>query len=178
MYDKWFGKDPIFTMDVGYTFKYKKTFWEVLEVYEYTWGEGKSREYKVLGNGQEAFLEIEEDDDDINCLFSYEIKKDQISPEISAADLSGQEVLAELDFLGERYMLDEIAEGTYHNLTTSEGREHFANFAFYRKNNFINIVLWEDGSLEFADGKEIRRKKIKNIEPPSSGHASDNNLFS
>lgn len=178
MFDKWFGKDPIFEMDIGYSFKYKKKIWEVIEVHEYSWTEGKSREYKVLSNGQEAFLEVEVVDDEVICLFGYEIKKQQILPDFTIEDFKSEEVLAELDFMAERYELNEISEGTYRNLTKPEGKQRLTSFSFYRKNDFVAIVLWEDNTMEFSEGMEVSRKKIKDIEGPSSGHASDNNLFS
>lgn len=175
MYDKWFGKDPIFQMKVGTTFKYKKTIWEVIEIHEYNWNrDGKSLEYKVRGDSQEAFLEVEDDDGDILCMFSYEIQKHQILPDFTNEDFEGDDILAEVEYMGNRYKLDEISEGYYSNTSQMGSSLNVTTYTFYHKDDFICIAQWEDGSMEFSDGTEVKRKKIKNIELPVSGNK---NLF-
>lgn len=169
MFDKLFGgnKNSITQLNKGYTFEYQKITWEVLDVYEYQWREGDiSKEFKVMGGSQTAYIELEEDDGETTCIFSVEIDKDQISPNFTPEDFEGEDILGELDYAGRRYRLEEINEGYYKNLTGMEPSQKLTNYGFYDGEHFVAIAQWDDGTMDYSVGQEIDPTKIKKIKPP------------
>jgi len=161
-----FGKNNLSLLELGrgYTFKFSGITWEILEIHNYSWKEyKKTTEYKLIGQNQEAYLEIEKEDGELYCSFSHEIDKSNISPEITESDFEGEDILGELDYNGNRYVLDEIDEGKYNNITNHESDQYLTTYTFINGNQFICIEQWEDNSLEFFAGEEISKKQITNI---------------
>jgi hypothetical protein len=166
MFGKLFGKKGIslFELGKGYSFIYHKVEWEVLEVHNYKWGEDeKTIEYKVIGYGQEGYLEVENDEGEISCSFSVELEKKELSPDFSREDFEGENVLEELEYKGTRYRLDEIDEGEFSNITNSESGDKVTCYTYIDGKYFICIDQWEDGSMEYFAGEEIKTKDISKI---------------
>ena len=170
MFGKLFGggeKYSLLKLSKGYTFDYQKVTWEIMEVYEYDWGrDGMSTEYKIEGDGQVAFLEVEDDDGDIVCLFSVEVEKHELAPDFGPEDFEGEEILSELDYTDRRYALEDIYEGHYKNTTGMERSQKVTTYNFKDENHFVCIAQWADGSMDYSVGQEIEGDKIKKIKPP------------
>lgn len=169
MLNKLFGKEnpSLLKLNKGYTFEYQNILWEITDVYEYDWGrDGRSIEYKILGGTQEAFLEVEDDEGEIIVIFSIDVDKDQLRPDFGPQDFEGEEILAELDYAGRRYRLEEINEGYYKNIAGMEPSQKLTNYGFYDGEHFVAIAQWADGEMDYSVGQPINPKKIKNIKAP------------
>ncbi len=165
MFGKLFGKEKfsLFELGRGYFFDYNNVVWEVVEIHNYKWGvDERTTEYKLNGYGKEAYLEVEKDDGEIICNFSVEVDKKDISPELTESDFEGEDILGELDYKNQSYILDSIEEGIYNNITNHES-EKLTCFTFVDGEFFVAVEQWEDGSLEFFSGEEISPKSIKKI---------------
>jgi hypothetical protein len=169
MLNKLFGKEEpsLLKLNKGFTFEYQKIRWEIVDVFEYDWGrDGRSIEYKILGDTQEAYLEVENDDGEIIVIFSVDVDKDQLMPDFGPSDFEGEEILSELDYAGRRYQLEEINEGYYKNIAGMEPSQKLTNYGFYDGEHFVAIAQWDDGEMDFSVGQPISPKKIKNIKAP------------
>lgn len=152
-------------LGVGSKFSFRNIEWVVTEAYRYDWeDEGDfSIEFKIISGVQESYLELAEEDEELELYFSSEIDNDQLKPIISIDMLEGEEVITEVAHLGSTYNLDEIEEGMFTDLSGKEESMAFTNFDYLYNDFFVNIVLWKDKSLDFSYGEEISLDQISNI---------------
>lgn len=156
-----FGKSESFELDklrVGFTFKFQKVEWEILEVGEYDWrGDGRSIEYKIQSKNNEiAYLEVERYRGDIEVYFSEEITIDSSILENAIQEKS-------MIYLAKEFSLEENYRGVYKNITNSGSWEDLESYIFYKKDMMFTIEKWADGSYASFCGMELKKSAIKNI---------------
>jgi len=155
--------EKLLSLKVGATFELQGANWTVKEAYQYNWDDGEtSVEFKINSKDGDAYLEIE-DDDEYSLNFSVDITDEDIEPRILIDDLDVEEVLAELYYSDTNYFLENIDEGEFVDLSGLDAPMRFTNYSYLYDDLFINIVVWEDESLDFSAGYEIRVDEITNI---------------
>lgn len=155
--------EQLLNLKVGTKLGFQGKNWTVKEVYQYNWDGESTIEFKIKSKEEEAYLEIEEDDDFYTINFSVDISAEDIDPMITIDDLEAEEVLAELFYSATNYFLEEIDEGEFVDLSGLDTPMGFTNYAYLYDDQFVNIVVWDDDSLEFSAGYEIKLDEITNI---------------
>jgi len=142
---------------VGFTFKYNKQTWKIIEVGEYSWNTGEiSTEYTIESQGVKAFLEVEFYKGDYELYYSEQI---YINDTFLEDAIQSETIM----YLGKEFELEETYQGSYKSLTTATSRERLTTHLFYYKSEMVTIEKWGDDSYEVFYGEEVKKKKIKSI---------------
>lgn len=148
---------PLNKLKAGFSFSLFKKEWTILELGEYSWDTGNmSVEYTIESGTEKAFLEVEFYRGEFEVIYSETLQ-------LGTIDLD--EIIDDgyFNFEGKDYKLDETYSGSYRNMTTFTSTETLTSYQFYYKDDCITIERWNDGSIESFIGKEIKPKKITNI---------------
>ncbi|WP_272022400.1 DUF4178 domain-containing protein [Olleya namhaensis] len=148
---------PLNKLKVGFSFSLLKKEWTILELGEYSWDTGNmSVEYTIESGAKKAFLEVEFYRGEFEVIYSETLH-------LGTIDLD--EIIDDgyFNFEGKDYKLEETYSGSYRNMTIFTSTETLTSYQFYYKDNCITIEKWSDGSIESFYGKEIKPKKITNI---------------
>ncbi len=155
--------EQLLNLKVGDTFELQGAKWTVKEACQYNWDDGEtSVEFKINSKDGDAYLEIE-DDDEYSLNFSVDITGEDIDPRISIDDLEDEEVLAELYYADTNYFLENIDEGEFVDISGLDAPMRFTNYSYLYDDLFVNIVVWEDDTIDFSAGYEINMDEITNL---------------
>ena len=145
-------------LKVGFTFFLYKTNWQIKEVAQYDWRmDNASVEYTIVGDGKEAFLEVEFSKGKYEVTYSERIA---ISEAFLIDAIQSNQIIHDNTL----FEFEEKYNGDYKNLTTHTNRESLECFLFYAEDEqLLTIEKWNDDSYESFLGEEIKAKKIKNI---------------
>jgi len=145
-------------LQVGYSFKYNSKIWLINEVGEYHWKTGEiSTEYIIENNNEKAFLEVEFYKGDYELYFSKKIS----IQDVFLKDAIKTETIM---YNGKEFELDETYQGSYKSITGKSLREKLTSYVFYYDDEeMLTIEKWADETFEVFYGKELKKKKIKNI---------------
>ncbi len=152
-------------LDVGFVFEYDMSTWEVVEMYEYDWGDNYfTHEYKITNGSKTFYLGVEEDDE-LEITLMSKIKVSKLGRDVISQLREDEEPPESFIYEGNEYVLESESPG-YFNDMKSDDWEEFRSWDFEGPDNLIiTIEQWGEGEFEAAVGKYIDEFEISNILP-------------
>lgn len=153
----------------GWVFDYDLSTWEVLETYEYDWGdETFTLEYKVTDGKRTSFLSVEEDDE-LFITFMDKVKIRKIKEDLPEIIRNEDRPPAKIVYNGRIYLQDSETPG-YFNDGKSDSKDNWEelmswNYIDQEDEYALTIEQWDDNEFEAAQGKVLKAFEISNILP-------------
>lgn len=150
----------------GFIFEYDLSTWEVIEEYEYDWGNGfYTREFKVSDGTEIRFLDMEKNDL-TQLAFFDKVELHAIDPGLTGQIIDNDEPPRELRYNGVIYHLKESNNAYWRDVTNSDW-EPFVNWDYsdVSGEQLLTIERWGEEEFEASVGKKIKNHEISNILP-------------
>lgn len=153
-------------LEVGFLFDYDLKTWEVLEEYEYDWGDDYyTREFKVSDGTDHYFLEIEEDDELKLALYS-KIPLLSIQENLASIITRDDEPPKSLTYKGVTLFRIEESLGYWRNVTTSNWSKFVSwDYASEDGKQLLTIERWGEEEYEASVGNSVNEYKFSNVLP-------------
>jgi hypothetical protein len=150
----------------GFLLDYDFKTWEVVESYEYDWGDHFfSYEHKLLCEDDTCFLEIEEDDGLYLTLYK-KINFSRLDDEVETHLEQHQKPPKKIHFEGKTFYRDSQSPGYFRNMNNDNWVE-FISWTYYDDSEkyVLGISQWVDDSYEAAVGVVVKESAFSNILP-------------
>jgi hypothetical protein len=155
-------------IQMGFIFDYDLKSWEVVEEYEYDWGdEYFTREFKIQSADGVAFLSIEEDDE-IDIIVSKKVRAQSVSAEVLERIGNEERPPREFVYEGETYFFESETSGYFNDKKKGDKSwVEFIGFNYETKSGekVITIEQWDENEFEASQGVRINDYEISNILP-------------
>ncbi len=151
---------------VGYLFDYDMTTWEIVEEYEYDWGNGNySYEFKLTDGNEVRYLAME-DGDTMYLAMTKKLKIREIAQDLPEQIVNNQKPPTSLTFDGCDYLMELESPG-YVRVATSQDWNELMTWSYEDKDgkNVLNLVRLDDFAFDASVGKRIEEYEITNILP-------------
>lgn len=155
----------------GFIIEYDMKTWEIIEEYEYDWGNNNfSKEYLLDSGDKKCFLDVE-DDGDLFITVSKPVKVFKIDETIPDAVAKNQKPPSKVVYKDKTYYLESDSAGYFHDITKgTDDWEELISWDYFTEdeNEIISITQWDENSFEASEGRVIKEFEISNIIPGSS----------
>ncbi|HKJ40975.1 MAG TPA: DUF4178 domain-containing protein [Sunxiuqinia sp.] len=154
-------------LDVGFVFDYDLSTWEVVEIYEYDWGDNYfTREFKVTDGNQTRFLSLEEDDEVVLTLMK-KIKVIALGEDVQSSLHNHQKPPVKFTYKDNEFLLDKEAPGYFHDISKGDSWEEFISWDFETQDGEATITIeqWGEQEFEASHGMFVKEFEISNILP-------------
>ncbi len=150
----------------GFVLDYDLRTWEVIEEYEYDWGNNNfSYEFKLMSDSDTVFLSVEEDDH----LVIQVVKKlnfSKLDESVEKALLDNGRPPRSINFNGKTYYRGNEQPGYFRNLDSEEWSEFVSWDYLDDSEKFVlNIEQWDDHEFEASIGTIVGEAEFSNILP-------------
>jgi hypothetical protein len=154
----------------GFVLDYDLKSWEVVEEYEYDWGnEEFSYEYKISNaDGESRFLNVERDDnDDLFLAMFSPIRTSMLDEEVEDRIFDNKKPPREIIYKGTAYYREEESMGFYKNVEAQGESAEFISWTYYDEGGkrTLSITKWDDEEFDASVGDVIKDRDISNILP-------------
>ncbi len=156
-------------LDVNFIFDYDLSSWEVVEVYEYDWGDHIfTKEYKITDGTKTYFLSVD-DDDELEIILSTKANIRKIGDDIIEHIQNNDKPQNKLIFGNEIYYLDEGSPGYMRCMNNPESWMELMSWDYYNdeETKTICIEQFNDNEFDASTGKILKEFEISNIVPSS-----------
>lgn len=176
LFDRFKKKEPdydplnmqVTDLDVGFLFDYDLYTWEVIEAYEYDWGDNFfTREFKVRSSEDTLYLHVEKDDDLVLTL-NKKIRLSAIDPELPEKIAHDDRPPARIEYQGATYTRESESPGYFRVVgKKTDDWQEFIAWDYYDADGkqVVNIEQWGEREFEASAGRMIRPIDISNITP-------------
>lgn len=151
---------------LGFLFDYDLKSWEVVEEYEYDWGdECFSREFKVKSYDEVAYLSIE-DEEELEIIFSKRVKLSDIDPGLFSKMKNEEEMPDSIRYDGKQFFLESENPGFFND--KKKGKKSWVemiSWTYGYDQEVINVEQWSETDFEASVGKYVSTLEISNIIP-------------
>lgn len=159
----------------GSTLDYDFTNWKAVGEYNYFWGEDTySREFELVNSGKKIFLEIEDEEREMQIAISKKVALHRISPNFKSEYKQGN-TPKQLTFKGDIYHFKEEFAAEWRDRAAGGEWESFTvwDYADVTGKKLLSVEYWaEDDEWEAFAGKPIAAAEITNItKPPKTNFA-------
>lgn len=154
-------------LDVSFIFDYDLSSWEVVEVYEYDWGDHNfTKEYKITDGEKTYFLSVD-DDDELEIILSTKTNIRKIGDNIVENIQNNDKPQNELTFENETYFLDEGSPGYIRHMDDPDNWIELMSWDYYNdeETKTICIEQFDDQKFDASTGKILKEFEISNITP-------------
>lgn len=169
------GYDPlnvkVTDLKTGFLFDYDLATWEVIESYEYDWGNNFfSWEYKVQSSDKIRFLEVEEDDE-LRIVMYTPIKIRAIDEDLPEYIQKHDYPPKSLTYKGTKFLKDEENPGYFRKMDEKDSPwAEVISWEYADENDeqILAVEQWGEREFEAAIGKLVPTYEISNIIPAES----------
>lgn len=153
-------------LKTGFVFDYDLSTWEVLDEYEYDWGDNFfSSEYKISDGTKVCYLNVEEDDEVILSI-SEKVKIRAIDENLPEYIHKNEKAPDSLAFQGVKYFLEKESPGYFRNVGKTDWAEFISwDYEDEKGERIISVEQWGEFEFEASVGKKIKEFEITNILP-------------
>ncbi len=150
----------------GFFVDYDLKTWEVLEEFEYDWGNNNfSYEYKLESMGDVCFLSIEETQP-LRCVISRKINFNRLDESVEREIKSNERPPKKIVLDGVEYFRNTENAGYFRNISESEWYEFMSwDYLDKTEKQTLTIVQWDDEEFESFTGKVSGGYEFSNIIP-------------
>lgn len=158
-------------LKTGFLLDYDMKTWEVVESYEYDWGNNFfTREFKIQSSDAIRFLQVE-NDDELSLVLFEKVKIRSVNEDLPEYIEENEYPPKTLTYKGIKFLKEEESPGYFRNMDekNSEWTELIA-WDYYDDNDeyALSIEQWGQREFEAAFGKVIQPFEISNIIPAES----------
>ena len=150
----------------GFVFDYDMMTWEVVEEYEYDWGNGNySYEFKVTDGNQVRYLAME-DGDTLFLAMTKKLKIREIAEDLPEQIVKNEKPGTKITFDGCDYFMELESPG-YMRAVSSEDWNEIISWSYEDKagKNILTLVRLDDFAFDASVGKRVEEYEITNILP-------------
>ncbi|WP_196889776.1 DUF4178 domain-containing protein [Aureivirga sp. CE67] len=153
-------------LDKGFIFDFNMKSWEVVEVYEYDWGNNFfTREFKISSHDETGYLGIEMDDE-LLITFSKKVPVRKIQNDLPDFIQRHDTAPRQLFYEGKNFFLDEISPGYFRNVE-NENWSEFREWSYEDDSEeyVLTVEQWGEHDFEASFGHYVNLREITNILP-------------
>lgn len=156
----------------GFVIDYDLKSWEVVEEYEYDWGnEEFSYEYKISSaEGDDLFLSVERDENDDLFLATFTpIRSSMLDDEVEERIFDNKKPPKQITYKGTTYYREEESMGFHKNVDAQGESAEFISWTYFdeTEKNILSITKWDDEVFDASVGQVIQESDITSILPGS-----------
>lgn len=158
-------------LEAGCIFDYDMRTFQILEAYEYDWGDNSfSKEYKISDGAETLFLAVE-DDDELELELSKKVKIRRVQDDIPEYLKDHQRPPRSISYEGVKYFYEEENPGYYRNCKddreSDDSWTEFISWTCYDESEkqVLTLEQWGDNDFEASVGTVIKEFQISNILP-------------
>ena len=152
----------------GFVFEYNLETWEIVEEYEYDWGDNfYTKEFKISNGNKTHYLSIE-DDDSLTITLTNKIKLRSIESDVADSIIKFAEAPREIIYKNKKYYLEKESPGYFRNISNDANDwDEFVSWDYYdeKEELYICIEQWDEKEFEASAGIIIKEFEISNILP-------------
>ena len=150
----------------GFVFDYDLSTWEVLEEYQYDWGDNYfSSEYKISNGTETCYLSVEEDDE-VQLSISGKVKIRVIDENLPDYISKHEKAPSSLIYQGVKYFLEKESPGYFRGEGKPDWTELISwDYEDEKGEKILTVEQWGEFEFEASAGKMIKEFEISNILP-------------
>jgi hypothetical protein len=150
----------------GWLFDYEGKTWEVVEEFEYDWGDNIfTYEYKIQSGADTAYMFIEESEK-VYCTFTNKIKFAKLGEEVEQHLLDYQKPPSQITYEGITFYRERESPGYFRSLEDEDSIEVILWEYFDDSETKILLIhQWDEGDFEASVGIVEEENVISNILP-------------
>ncbi len=156
---------------LGFIFEYDLSTWEVVEEYEYDWGNNYfSKEFKIFNGTETKFLSLDEDDE-LYIAVTTKVKVRSVDEDLPEYIIEHEAPPKKITYNGTKFFQEEESPGYFRNVEDGEDDDAWSEVVSWEyeddNDQVLTIEQWGDKEFEASFGKYIKEYEISNILPKS-----------
>jgi hypothetical protein len=158
-------------LEPGCILEYDLRTFEVMEAYEYDWGDNNfSKEYKITDGKDTLYFAVEEDDE-LELEMSKKVKIRKIQEDLADYLKDHKKPPNSITYKGIKYYYDEESPGYFRNCKNDRNDDdswtEFMSWTCYDDDDqhILTLEQWGDNEFDASVGKVVKEFEISNILP-------------
>lgn len=157
-------------LHAGFVFDFDFKTWEVLEEYEYDWGDYMfSKGLKIQADTDIKYLTLSNTPQGLEVVCTSSLKLSEVGTNIGRIILAEGKPPARIDFQGKIYYRERESPGFFRNVATTSREEsiEFMSWDYYDESGIylISIEQWDEEDFEASVGQLYQEYDFTSILP-------------